>query len=61
MFKFSEAGIKNKDIFSWIYSDFIEWCKDNFTHGTFSTYCDGEPAFFSDGMEISYRNYMKNK
>ena len=46
MFKFSEHGIKDKDVFCRIYSGFVDYCKSNFTSGTFSTYCDGEPFFY---------------
>ncbi len=61
MFKFSEYGIKNKDLFCRIYSDFIDWCKTKATSGTFSTYMDGEPYFTCCGLEVSYRTYLANR
>ena len=60
MFKFSEHGIKNKELFCKIYSDFIEWCKSVVFEGTFSTYMDGEPVCFSQGVELTYRDYLAN-
>jgi len=59
MFKYSEHGIKNKEIFKRLYVDFIEYCKSKTNQGTFSTYMDGEPVFFSRGTEFSYRKYKK--
>jgi hypothetical protein len=59
MFNFSEHGVKNKDIFCRIYSDFVDYCKSNFTAGTFSTYCDGEPVFMQCGFEFSYSAYKR--
>lgn len=60
MFGFSEYGIKNKELFCRIYSDFIEWCKSKVITGTFSTYMDGEPVCFSQGIELSYKLYLAN-
>ena len=57
MYKFSKVGIKNEELFAWIYKDFIDWCKQIATSGTFSTYCDGEPVFMYYGSELSYRDY----
>lgn len=61
MINYSNHGIKNKSVFEFVYEDFIEWCKSNFDSGTFSTYKDGEPVFFSGGVEISYRQYKTIK
>ena len=61
MFKFSEHGIENKDLFCSIYSGFVDYCKGNFPSGTFSTYCDGEPVFIQCGFEFSYSRYLKTK
>lgn len=59
-FKYSEHGIKNKEIYERIYSDFIEWCKTKASGGTFSTYMDGEPVFMFAGIEISYSSFLRN-
>ena len=61
MFKFSEFGVKNTEIYSNIYSDFIVWCKTKVKGGTFSTYMDGEPVCYSGGIEISYRAFLANQ
>ena len=61
MFKFSQHGIKDQELFCNLYSDFIKWCKGIVTSGTFSTYCDGEPVCFSYGAELSYSMYLTNK
>ena len=60
MFKFSEYGVKNKELFQMIYGDFIQWCRTIVSTGTFSTYCDGEPVCFSYGNELSYRDYLRS-
>ena len=54
-YKYSPFGIKNPDLFKWVYAEFVEWCKSNYTHGTFSTYMDGEPYFIVDGVVINFR------
>ena len=61
MFKFSEYGVKNIEIYSNIYSDFIDWCKTKVKSGTFGTYMDGEPVCFSGGIEIPYRAFLANR
>jgi hypothetical protein len=61
MFKFSQAGVKDPELFGRLYKDFIDWCKQQVTSGTFSTYCNGEPVCLSGGIEISYSAYLKNK
>jgi len=58
MYKFSPYGVKNPELFELLYKDFIDWCKQQVPHGTFSTYCDGEPVCMSYGSELSYRDYM---
>lgn len=58
MFNYSKAGVKNIEVYNRIYKGFVEWCKTIIKHGTFSTYCDGEPVCFSDGNEITYRMYQ---
>lgn len=60
MFRFSEHGVENPEIYGRIYADFIEWCKTKVKSGTFSTYVDGEPVCFSNGVELSYRLYQVN-
>ena len=60
MFKFSEHGIKDQNLFCMMYADFIKWCMEKATQGTFSTYMDGEPVFFSSGAEVSYRQYKSS-
>jgi len=59
-YNFSKAGVKDVALFSSIYSEFITWCKKNSPTGTFSTYCDGEPVFFYNGAEISYRKFLNS-
>jgi hypothetical protein len=61
MYKFSKAGVKNPELFERIYQDFVDWCKQQATGGTFSTYCDGEPVFMSCGFELSYRDYLRTQ
>lgn len=61
MFEFSKFGIDNKDVYCRIYSDFIAWCKNQVKSGMFSTYTNGEPVCFSNGLEISYRIYLANR
>jgi hypothetical protein len=58
MFEFSEHGVKNSELFSRLYNDFINWCKEKLPSGTFSTYCDGEPVCLYCGIELSYRDYL---
>lgn len=58
MFKFSEHGIENKQLFCTVYADFIEWCKGKLSSGTFSTYMDGEPVCFNAGVELKYRMFL---
>jgi hypothetical protein len=61
MFKFSEYGVKNPEIYSRVYADFIDWCKTKVKSGTFSTYMDGEPVCLSAGREIPYRVFLANR
>lgn len=61
MFRFSEYGVKDIDVYSRIYSEFIEWCKKKVKTGTFSTYTNGEPVCFSGGIEIPYRAFLANR
>jgi hypothetical protein len=58
MFNFSSAGIDDSELFTRIYEDFINWCKQQLPSGTFSTYCDGEPVCYSCGIAISYSEYL---
>lgn len=60
-FKFSKHGIQNEKLFCRIYSDFINFCRNNAASGTFSTYMDGEPFFMCNGLHISYSDYLKIK
>ena len=57
MFKFSKYGVKNISIYFALYGDFINWCKTKVKVGTFSTYTNGEPVCFSEGIEIPYRSF----
>lgn len=59
MFRYSKAGVKDIKLFELLFFDFIAWCKTVVNHGTFSTYCDGEPVCFSDGDAMGYREYLK--
>ena len=58
-YKFSEYGIKDKELFKRLYSDFIDYCSRYSESGTFSTYMDGEPFFMTRGNEISYRTFIR--
>lgn len=59
MFRYSPYGIKSPAIFSVVYEGFINWCKSQVKEGIFSTYCDGEPVCYSNGVELSYRQYLQ--
>lgn len=59
--KFSEHGIKDKEVFQRIYSDFIDYCSRYATSGTFSTYTDGEPVFMVAGFEIAYSTFKQRE
>lgn len=61
MFKFSEHGVENPEIYSKVYADFIEWCKTKVKSGIFSTYMDGEPVCLSVGIEIPYREFLDER
>ena len=60
-YKFSEYGIKDKEVFQRFYSDFIEYCKRYSISGTFSTYTDGEPVFMAAGFEIAYNTFKQRE
>lgn len=58
MFQYSRYGIQDKELFASIYASFINWCKSIVKEGTFSTYMDGEPVCYSNGLELSYSMYL---
>lgn len=60
-YKFSEYGIKDKEVFKRLYSDFIDYCSRYAESGTFSTYTDGEPVFMTHGNEIAYGTFNRRE
>lgn len=56
-FTFSPHGVSSIDAYKLINSAFIDFCMNHFNHGTFSSYCDGEPVFLSSGFEFSRRQF----
>lgn len=60
-FTFSPHGISSIDAYKLINTAFIDYCMERFKHGTFSSYCDGEPVFLSSGFEFSHRQFERQQ
>lgn len=60
-YKFSPWRILDAAAFCSQNEAFVSYCKQAFSHGTFSTYADGEPVFLTGDMESIMKKWKDGK